>query len=559
MNFSATSNNASRDKDLRINHSAARRSSDKLAVISCGAGCAYFVLHCLRVLFGNEETLMKWLYDDCFYYLITAKHFSEQHRPSFDGITVTSGYHPLWMWLCSILYNLHGKLDLTYVRSCMALSIGITAGMLVAVVWRAVQRANTGVLWALALATTSYSALNNGLTIMEWPLVVLCWLLLHRLMVNLIDPETGKGPQKGAMVAAFLIGFAGALSRSDFGLITVCYLAAAGLIARRFGDRRSIYGAVLALCGAISGVGLDFLYNKWMTGEWLQTSAEVKRAYAALVAPFNPAPAAWQFARVLLYFPPLNPAVNRGALIRTGLHLMEIAAVCVIALILLRGRWIGERLRRRWADPKREDMILIACALGVAGYLLVYGLDSQATYGWYTATVTGFVVVGVAYFFGRMPQKIAAAIVLPLMACNIAAAEYYGGNATTQMQEVATGKRMHAEHPNALMGGGDVGKPSFYNGGTMINLDGLMNNEIYPYLISGRIHCYILDRRIEYLSEIGSISVPLTEAERAKRHEPAIPWSTYFIQIPSTSRGGVPDGYLKTDFDAIRASGECNH
>ena len=529
----------------------------RLPLIAAAAGCLYFVAHGVRVILGGEQRIMEWLYDDSFYYLITAKHFSEQHVPSFDGITLTSGYHPLWMWLCATIYHIHGRLDLTYVRCCMGLSLLITTVLLVVAVLYAARRRSSGLLWAIALGATSYSALNNGISVMEWPLVVLFWFLLHRSVERGLSERPERHAQMGA-VAAFFIGAAGSLSRTDFGLIPVCYLAAAFLIGRRYGRWKAAWRATSALAGVFVGLATEFLYNHHMTGEWLQTSAEVKRTFASVTAPFNPAPALWQFLRVLLYLPSLSPVPSqRAASMSAGLHLLEIAVACAAVFVAVRWRWLKQRSSEAWASADVERLMLAAPVLGIVGYLLVYGLDSQATYGWYTATVTGFVLIGTGTLLQRRRTITAALIVLLLMAWNISAAEFFGGNAKGQMQEVASGKRMHAEHPNARMGGGDVGKPSFYNDGQLMNVDGLMNNEVYPYLISGTIQCYVLYRHIEYLSDIGSITVPLTDAERARHHEPPMPWSQYFVSIPATNTSGASNAYLKTDFDAIRASGEC--
>ena len=173
-----------------------------------------------------------------------------------------------------------------------------------------------------------------------------------------------------------------------------------------------------------------------------------------------------------------------------------------------------------------------------------------------------------ARVFATLRTSVAAAIVLPLMFANMAAAEWFGGNARSQMHEIATGKALHADHsgdqPVAVMGGGDVGKPSFYNHGAMFNLDGLMNNEVVPYLAAGRIHCYILSRHIDYLSDVGSITLPVTESERAKRGEPPIPWIVYFVPVYGRLSNGKedlsrPPVYFKTNFDAIRASRECSN
>lgn len=527
-----------------------------LPAIAAGlAGCFYFFLHGLRIILGNQRQVMAWLYDDAFYYLITAKHFSEQHIASFDGVTVTSGYHPLWMWLCSLVYGAHGRLDFFYVRCCMGMSLFISGTILCFVLCHAIITRNEGLLWALGLGTTSYSALNNGVTVMEWPLVLLFWLLLHCL----IGRRTLRTSSVRMYIAAFAIGFLGSLSRTDFGLIPVCYLIAATAMAARGEEWTRSRHAATALAGAVVGIAAVFVYNRHMTGGWLQTSAEIKRVYASLVVAFNPAPALWQFLRVLFYLPALNRSgEERMILMHTSLCALEVIAICVAVFIVARRGRLRAMVMRVWAGDQAENLMLLAPVLGVGGYLLFYGFDSQATYGWYTATVTGFVLILAARFLGGIRRSVAAAIVMPLMICNIAAAEYFGGNAKAQAQEIAAGQRMHREHSGAIMGGGDVGKPSFYNDGTMIDLDGLMNDEVYPYLITGRIQCYVLNRRIAYLSDIGSITKPLVDAERAKHHEPPMPWSRYFIVIGSDTHAGTSDSYLKTDFDAIRASGECD-
>ena len=546
-----------------------RPSSDTMIWLPRAAavtGCAYFLAHSLRVIFGSESKLMEWLYDDSFYYMITAMHFSERHISSFDGVTVTSGYHPLWMWLCAAVYGLRGRLDLTYVRSCMALTLCISGVILLLALRDAWIKRHSGMLWALGLGACSYSALNNGLTVMEWPLVVLCWFLLHGLLLSQAGTSHGtRQLQAKGYAAALVLGIAGSLSRTDFGLIPASYLAAAILLAlpRRNWDAMRL--ALMATLGALLGLPLVFWYNHRMTGAWLQSSAEVKRLAASLSSPFNPIPALWQFLRVLLYLPALDlAAASRTALLHRALGALLLLIVVGAIFTLV---WTKRtRLTVSTTAPRNvpEEFALIAALFGVTGYLLLDGFNTQATYGWYTAAVTGFIFIVTARVFATLRTPVAGAIVLPLMLANMAAAEWFGGNARSQMQEITTGKALHLGHPAAVMGGGDVGKPSFYNHGEMFNLDGLMNNEVVPYLAAGRIHCYILSRHIEYLSDVGSITLPVTDSERLKRNEPPIPWGVYFVPVYGRLSDGSNDLsraplYFRTDFSAIRASGECSN
>jgi hypothetical protein len=309
----------------------------------------------------------------------------------------------------------------------------------------------------------------------------------------------------------------------------------------------------------VIGLGMVTLYNHAMTGSWLQQSAQVKHVFASLTAPFNPVPAIWQFLRVLIYLPPLDMSAElRSAMLRIGIALVLLASLAAAVLIAAYRNQLRQQVSRILFNSPAEMFELTSAMLGVFGYLLVYSFNSQATYGWYTATVTVFILLLTVRALSQLSPRVCAAIVLPAIIFNMGASYYFGGNARAQYEENSAGKLLHRDHPAAQMGGGDVGKPSFYNNGRMLNLDGLMNNEVVPYLVAGKFHCYVLKRHIEYLSNTGSITRPMTDAERAKRHEPKLPWALYFTPIQGRDPDGYPARYLKTNFDAIRNSGECS-
>lgn len=529
----------------------------RVARIVAIASAVYFILHGLYVITAPEHTVMSWLYDDCFYYLITAKHLFEQHISSFDGITVTSGYHPLWAWICVSVYGLHNKLDITYVRLCMGVSLLISSLVLVAALRRSLP-ANFGWLWALGLGATSYSALNNGITIMEWPLVIVFWTLMHLLLLRQSDPHCTRSRLITLCAASAALGFAGSLSRTDFGLIPAAYVAAGTFIGYRYHLWRPFKAALWAVSGSAVGLGCVMAYNRAMTGSWAQQSVQVKHLLASTSTPFNPAPAAWQFARALLYLPPLDLSQgDRTQLVRYGVLALVGCSLAAIAAIIYLVRRRSARKANLIPSSPQEALGFASAIFGIAGYLILYSFNSQGTFGWYSATVTGFVLLLAARAFTHVGPRIAAACALPLIALNIAVGLYGGPTAGGQYQEVRTGRVLHRDHPNSLMAGGDVGKPSFYNGGTMINLDGLMNNEVYPYLTAGNFPCYFLVRHIEYLSDVGGMTVPIVDAERTRHHLPALNWAKIFVPRSATDDEGFAATYLQTDFAAIQNLGEC--
>ncbi len=54
-----------------------------------------------------QNLSMRWFVrDDAYYYFKVAQNISEGHGSTFDGINLTNGYHPLWLWICVPIFAL---------------------------------------------------------------------------------------------------------------------------------------------------------------------------------------------------------------------------------------------------------------------------------------------------------------------------------------------------------------------------------------------------------------------------------------------------------------------
>ena len=42
-----------------------------------------------------------YLIDDAYYYFVIARHMAAGEGPTFDGLHYTSGFHPLWLFICT--------------------------------------------------------------------------------------------------------------------------------------------------------------------------------------------------------------------------------------------------------------------------------------------------------------------------------------------------------------------------------------------------------------------------------------------------------------------------
>jgi hypothetical protein len=61
----------------------------------------------LFVALAPEGRLLNWFKtDDAFYYFKVAQNISEGRGITFDGLSTTNGFHPLWMAICVPIFSL---------------------------------------------------------------------------------------------------------------------------------------------------------------------------------------------------------------------------------------------------------------------------------------------------------------------------------------------------------------------------------------------------------------------------------------------------------------------
>jgi hypothetical protein len=147
--------------------------------------------------------------DDALYYPTVARNIALGLGSTYDGITPTNGYHPLWCWIQVPIAATAGSLDpmtyLWWVKMAMVVVVALAV-----MVWAHLIRELSGSNWAAATFSLllggywwSVHTLNSG---METPLVValmgISLLLAHRLLGN---GSTSTAVALGcAMAATFL-------------------------------------------------------------------------------------------------------------------------------------------------------------------------------------------------------------------------------------------------------------------------------------------------------------------------------------------------------------------
>jgi len=153
--------------------------------------------------------------DDFFYYLIPAENFIKTGTPSFDGVTATNGFQPLWFLVISALLLISGASNVTFfVLLTLTLVILAVAS---SVEMRRVCRA-LGSPPLLATAIALYWGANVGYFTssgMETNLVVyLAALLMRRLLERPLAEQENSALLITGLLASLMV-----LARLDSGIL----------------------------------------------------------------------------------------------------------------------------------------------------------------------------------------------------------------------------------------------------------------------------------------------------------------------------------------------------
>jgi len=467
----------------------------------------------LSLLAASPEVKVQYVSDDAFYYLQLAKTFSLYGIWSFDnGLTVTSGFHPLHAYLLSSVYLFTRAGLYEFIRYGIALSVFITSVIVTGIYLFSFKNKKTHFLGSLALVSSAPVFVYNAVSVVEWPLSLffdtLYYFLVHRYSDSL---------NKGHLLAIAIVGLFASLSRVDFGLTAAMILLVTIAVKRKV---KKSAAAFAGLSGAAGGFILSLVHNYVTTGEFVQSSAAMKLYWSQFFGRSD---------RILHAFSLISQTVNATSPAMLIAVSLVVPVVCFFVFIhIVDSRWrlgiSGNKfLRLRYG---RDDLILVVSSiLIVAGYAALYSF-SGGVQAWYTAhlVVPLFIITAavirtaseLAYPATGLVMGILLLIILVSLQQTIASVYPLGKdkspwpNQTLPLRAALYSKANNLEH----IGSFNAGIPGYFLEGNVINLDGLVNNEIYPYAVSKTLPAYLAEKDIRYVLDYRHI-VESEEYQRA--------------------------------------------
>ncbi len=448
---------------------------------------------------------VRWLVgvvpDDAFYYLKIARNLATHGLSSFDGINATNGYHPGWMLLMTVCAKLFSTPQSLLRAALIVAFLFHVAGsaLLVRALSHWVVRPwaeLAGACWLLnplpvrlALQGMEASFYVFGLT---------CAFLLYSARLKPVLQARGVVRTRdlralGLCLALCFWGRTEAIVLSGAVMLAVIVAAASSWPARL---------RTAAALGIPFGLGIApwFVFSFVATGSWTQRSGAMKLLWGAAAMPTASA-RLQQGVHYLSSSWLLNPWLFLQRWQEPNSYLSCLLALAVV-LVLASG--LRKPATRHAATV---GLLLLASTLLLGCIYAFFFADHQE---WYRAQpgLILYLVTYTAAAFTIRPLLPRAGIpvfvsALTLLSCVVLAKSLAANNPYPWQRDVFDSQpRFEARVPaSEPIGSFNAGLPGYFSSRTIVNLDGLANNALYPYYASKTFERYLRDAGIHYVAD----------------------------------------------------------
>lgn len=450
-----------------------------------------------------ETSLSHFIYEDMFYYLKIAQNLVEGRGSSFDGSAPTNGYHPLWMVVCAALgLVFSGNLLVHAVLTVGALLHVVQAALLGQIV-REHTRPSIA-LAVMAFHLFNWRALSINLCGLETPLaIVLVLLVVRRLLLRPADPTVGASLSLG-----LTLGIAIA-SRFDLLLLG----AFAGLwvvLDRRYPSFPSVATRLetgaLVTAGALIALTPWFIFSHRVSSTFLPNSRHAVAMRNPIDYDLANADGTWDTL--------VEQAQSLGAWAPDTANFFGVSPLVVpdgmlvsaMALAALAGfTFVGAHVTRRRRQTRLATALLIYACLHTGYYILF--LRAELRY-LMPAAIVGLLAIALIVdgVLRHKATRDGARLLWVLAALCFANAALAGvrawsrGHGATRthgyhalLLKMADWTR-HETPPDTVLGAFNAGILGYFSDRTVVNLDGVVNDEALAAMRTRELAAY-MDRR----------------------------------------------------------------
>jgi hypothetical protein len=461
---------------------SARFGSNHLA--SMAAGLFVFFMIIVRFLYfyhAQDSVLISVIPDDAFYYIQMAKHRAINGFWTFDGTSPATGFHFLYGYFLFFIYSIFGEIDWRQ----LYLIVGVLSSVFIGLAAYFVSRSAASLFGrkSILLAIIPFigpSALISSTAMME------SWLVLFFSAATIYMLAMDNSPSIAEGVILLILGVLGSLSRTDYGMLPGVMFSVY-LISHPFLKSNRLNRSAFVLAGAVIGVAIVLIQNLYISGQLFQASAQTKFYWSSVTGHdiYAPLHLAKQIA-VPFY----------GSLSKTVKVAVSLGAVCFFVYSLR--SFLKTKERKKYLP---ELVFALGCFLTVICYVLFYRHNSQDLQIWYSSNFiapTSMILAGLGFFLFR--RQILVPAVAVFCSCAVfGAVRIFDLEWPNQAEMMQAGLFLKASKSDATYASFNAGIISYFSGFDVINIDGLANDEVLPFIKNNTLFDYIRSRNINYL------------------------------------------------------------
>lgn len=434
--------------------------------------------------------------DDAFYYFEIARHIVQGSGSTADGIAPTNGFHPLWMLVLVIIdwiFGSGGDLPIHVALSVTAVMDLVTAVLIYRIVVQAVQWQAAALLAAAIYFLNPYSVLAS-LDGLETTISLLFFALSiwwYERVKRVGSDRWWRWAIMGCLLGLLM------LARTDYVLFVLALNADVILRLKPIGQK--VRALFIQNFVALLALGPWVIWNLARFGSIMQVSGEAYPYYL-------------HAAKLAEWGSYLSVGFLRQELVMAGMlaaHLATLSGLgkaLPLAIILVAATIALDRQTTR-----RDECLAL---MGKFGYVAVGALAPVAVNGlwrwmilpWYfapwavvVAIYSGLVLTYLGSYVRQVPYVVAALVFVWY------GFQYVGvdrvGVYENQIASVSAAMPAIEEvcQHEKIIGITDSGYYSYYAPCTVVNLDGVVNNQAFRALEHGTLVDYLQENGIHYV------------------------------------------------------------
>ena len=468
-----------------------------------GAAFALFTLSVWRLLTADIDSLLQDVPDDSFYYLQIARNLVASGRSTFDGSSLTNGYHPLWMVVLSGLAALTDE-RMTLLRSAIGVSLGLhvcVALLLFCSVRRLVDPA-----WGWTAAACwlinplAFLMASQGTEALLYALAALTLFLTHLRLIT--ECEQRRLPSLSLVLRYGVVSGLLCLARTDGFVVAALGLSWLACTALRQRHAVTAVGLRVLTAGAVVALLLTpwWMFSLAQVGTIVQDSSAMKMLWASDLYP-TPSGRLKNGTDTFIYFGKHCLTLMTSWNFSWGTFLACCASLSVAPLLVL--------VRHARSLQARALRAVIAPAVALAlidGALLV-----ERQIWWLALPCLSILLVQFISFpvfvrsmpLGRTLER-SARVALVVIAILIFVRWQIKGRPPYPWQPDVRRSQLAIEvlvPMSERVGCLNAGIPVYFGSGRVVALDGLVNHEARGFWAERRFEAYLVQHRIGFIAD----------------------------------------------------------